>query len=127
MARSVMNILTQTSRRLISKIIVNVGDTICCKRWKNKINRCLPQVDEIEKVLDCQDENEKATDSFTPESVAAVLIADGTLRKPTTEPDWMKSFYKVDDAEEIHDEIFQSDDEDDEDCLLYTSPSPRDS
>ena len=110
-----MNTLTQTSRRLISRISIKVGDTICCKKWKNKINTCLPQVDEIEKVPDCQDEDGKVTESFTPERAVDVPVADGRLREATVEPDWIKRFYKIGDVEETHDKIFQSNDEDDED------------
>ena len=80
--------------------MVNVGNTICCKKWKNKTAKCQPQVDEIEKVLDCQDEDEKAPDSFIPESVADIPIADAILKEITTEPDWMKRFYKVKDADD---------------------------
>ena len=109
MPHSVMNTLTQTSRRLISRISVEVGDSICCKKWKSKINASLPQVDEIEKAPDSQDENEKATDSVTPKRVIE------RLKKTTAEPEWLKRFYKVDHAENAVNEIFQSDYEDDED------------
>ena len=106
MPHGIMNILTQTSRRLASRIGGNVRDAICCKKWKSKINASLPRVDEIEKAPDSQDENEKATDSVTPKRVINVPVADGRLKKATAEPEWLKRFYKVDHAEEAHDEIF---------------------
>ena len=103
MPRSITNILTQQSRRLISSVIVNMGNTICCKKWKSKIAKCQLQFDEMKKVLDCQDEDEETSDSFTPESITNIPIADAIPRKITTEPDWIKRFYKVEDVEEVHD------------------------
>ena len=105
MPRDITATLIRQSRRLISNI-VNIGDTVCCKKWKGKTTKCQPQLDEFEKVLDCQGEVKETSDSFTPESIADITIAEAIPKKITIEPHWLKRFYKVEDVEEVHNEIF---------------------
>ena len=124
MPRDITATLVQQSRRLISNI-VNIGDTVCCKKWKRKTNKCQPQLVKVEKVLDCQDEVKEILDSFTPESIADITIAEAIPSKITIEPDWVKRFFEVKEVEENRDEIFQSEDEDDEDPnKLIKEPCP---
>ena len=126
MPQDIAATLIQQSRRLILSVIVTIGDTVCCKKWKRKTTKCQPQLDEFEKVLDCQDEAKETSDSFTLESIANITIAEAIPSKITIEPDWVKRFFEVKEVEKNCDEIFQSDNEDDEDpnnlikepCLL---------
>jgi len=125
MPRDIAATLIQQARRLISSVIVNIGDTVCCKKWKRKTTKCQPQLDEFEKVLDCQDEDKETSDSFTLESIADITIPEDIPSKITIELDWVKRFFKVEEVEKNCDEIFQSDDEDDEDPInLIKEPCP---
>ena len=105
--------LIQQSRRLILSVIVNIGDTVCCKKRKRKTTKCQPQLDEFEKVLDCQDDAKETSDSFMLESITDITIAEAIPSKITIEPDWVKRFFEVKKVEKNCDEIFHYADEDD--------------
>ena len=107
MPHDIAAILIGQSRRLFSSI-VNIGDTVCCKRWKRKTTECQPQSDEL-------DEVKEVLDSSVPDIVADITNAEATSSENTVEPDWVKRFFEVKVIEENCDEIFQSDDEEDED------------
>ena len=106
MPRDIAATLIQQSRRLISSVIVNIGDTVCCKKWKRKTTKCQPQLDEVEKVLDCQDEAKETSDSSKLESIANITIAEAIPSKITIEPDRVKRFFEVKEVKKNCDKIF---------------------
>ena len=100
MPRDIAAILMAQSRRLFT----NIGDVICCKKWKNKVTEHQPH-----------SSISPSMDSSVLDIVADITSVATTPVQNLVEPEWMKRFYQVEVDDSVSDEIFQSDDTEDED------------
>ena len=86
------------------RLLVNIGDVICCKKWKNKVTEHQPH-----------SSISPSMDSSVLDIVADITSAETKPVQNLVEQDWMKRFYQVEVNESVCDGIFQSDEEEDED------------
>ena len=117
MPRNVMDFLIQTSRRLATEIYTNISGAACWKERKYETGDKIILHNEKDRTANGQDEKETATPITRCRHTVYTQVADRAYEKADAEPDWSRRLCMTDHAGDIRDEIFHSEEEDDEDIF----------
>ena len=117
MQRINMELITQASRRLATGVCTNIYTAVCGGRRRHESGEKLIIHGEGDKTLDSRGEKETATyDTFSKRDALA-QIDNKAPEQINAEPEWVKRLGMTDPLGNTHDEVFYSEDEDNDDTF----------
>ena len=127
MPRSVMDFWIQTSRRLATEICTNISGAACWKERKYDTGDKITPHNERGRTANNQGKKETTTSVTHCRHTVYTQGAARAYEEGDAEPEWSRRLCMIDHIKSMHNEIFHSEDEDDEDIFQSEEEDEKDS